>query len=396
MSTFFIIPYMRKVFFPEWDSLGLDFVIKALTDEGFELCRYPIPQSEPDQDKRAALCEDLVAQIISGGYDFVFSVNFLPVVAVACKACRIKYLSWTYDSPCVELYSETVAYEGNYCFVFDGQTVADLRAKGINTVHYLPLAADVTFYDKICANTGNKYTADISFVGSLYNSVKGPFAALENSGPYLRGYLEGLIEAQLRIYGANFLEAALEEGIIEQLQALCRMPQRVHSMESIAWIYANYYLASKVTGCERAEIMRRLYAAGHKPRLYTGEGAHAGLDVPDSGAVDYYSQAPLVFHRSKINLNISVRSILSGIPLRAFDIMGCGGFLVTNYQADFLRHFTPGEDFVYYESMPDLCDKVDYYLEHAEERECIAQSGYEKVKAAHTYHHRIREMLNCL
>ena len=387
---------MRKVFFPEWDSLGLDFVIQAFTDEGFELCRYPIPQSEPDQTKRAALCEDLVARIISGGYDFVFSVNFLPVVAIACQACRIQYISWTYDSPCVELYSETVAYEGNYCFVFDEQTVARLRAKGVNTVHYLPLAADVDFYDKVCAATSDKYAADISFVGSLYNSVKGPFAALENAEPYLQGYLEGLIGAQLGIYGANFLEAALEDGIMERLQALCRMPQRVHSMESIAWIYANYYLAGQVTGRERAEIMRRLAAAGHKLRLYTGEGAHGNLDVPDSGAVDYYSQAPLVFRRSKINLNISVRSILSGIPLRAFDIMGCGGFLLTNYQADFLRHFIPDEDFVYYESISDLCDKVDYYLEHADERERIARSGHEKVKAAHTYRHRIREMLSVL
>ena len=51
---------------------------------------------------------------------------------------------------------------------------------------------------------------------------------------------------------------------------------------------------------------------------------------------------PLVFQNSKINLNITLRSIKNGIPLRAIDIMGAGGFLLTNYQNDFGLHFTDG------------------------------------------------------
>lgn len=54
------------------------------------------------------------------------------------------------------------------------------------------------------------------------------------------------------------------------------------------------------------------------------------------GAVDYYEVMPHVFKQSKINLNITLRSIQSGMPLRAWDIMGAGGFLLSNYQADFL------------------------------------------------------------
>jgi len=43
-----------------------------------------------------------------------------------------------------------------------------------------------------------------------------------------------------------------------------------------------------------------------------------------------------------------------------------------------------------------LLYKADYYLEHEEERFTIAMNGYQKVKEAHTYHHRVRTILEGL
>jgi spore maturation protein CgeB len=67
------------------------------------------------------------------------------------------------------------------------------------------------------------------------------------------------------------------------------------------------------------------------------------------------------------------------------DIMASGGFLLTNFQNDFLKHFVPDQDFVYYESKEDLLRKIDYYLNHDAERMEIARSGYEKVQKNHNY-----------
>jgi spore maturation protein CgeB len=103
------------------------------------------------------------------------------------------------------------------------------------------------------------------------------------------------------------------------------------------------------------------------------------------GTADYYEEMPYIFHDSKINLNISLRSIRSGIPLRCMDILGNGGFLLSNYQSDFLRHFTPDEDFVYFENETDLLHKIDYYLSHEEERAAIAASGHDKVLKYHNF-----------
>ena len=111
------------------------------------------------------------------------------------------------------------------------------------------------------------------------------------------------------------------------------------------------------------------------------------------GIVDYYTEMPLVFNRSRINLNITRRGIQTGMPLRAIDILGSGGFLLSNFQSDFLEYFVPGEDFVYFESREDLIQKVDYYLAHDKEREQIAQAGHEKVMHCYTYERKIKHLL---
>ena len=80
----------------------------------------------------------------------------------------------------------------------------------------------------------------------------------------------------------------------------------------------------------------------HPVRLYTADKI-SGMDkVEVCGPVDYVKEMPYVFKNTKINLNMTLRSIWTGIPLRAIDVMGCGGFLLTNYQADFLISLNRG------------------------------------------------------
>ena len=114
------------------------------------------------------------------------------------------------------------------------------------------------------------------------------------------------------------------------------------------------------------------------------------------GSAASFKEACYIFRYSRINLNITLRSIRTGIPLRAFEIIGSGGFLLTNYQEDFLDYFEPGVDYVYYVSYDDLLEKIEYYLTHEEERAQIARNGYEKVKKYHTYKNRFDEMVKIM
>lgn len=111
------------------------------------------------------------------------------------------------------------------------------------------------------------------------------------------------------------------------------------------------------------------------------------------GYVDYYDKMPAVFRSSKINLNISLCTIQTGIPLRVLDIMACGGFVLTNMQPELMEYFIPGEDVAVYEDMKDMIAKVQFYLEHEELRKRIAHNGYLKVCEMFRFDDRIKYML---
>ncbi len=162
--------------------------------------------------------------------------------------------------------------------------------------------------------------------------------------------------------------------------------------EEASWVYANYHLARQIAAQQRKEILQML-SERYQTVLYTHEKTPFLPLVENRGQAGYYLESAYIYRCSKINLNISLRSIITGIPLRAFEIMGNGGFLLTNYQEEFEEHFVAGEDYDYYSSNEELMEKVEYYLSHEKERAQIARNGYEKVKKRHTYRNRLEEMM---
>ena len=389
---------MRTVLFLEWNSIGNIFMKEAFEKLGFSVKMVPFDRINEDTRRSEKLAGDIVKTILEEPVEFVFSFNFFPVVAIACKACRTKYVSWTYDSPFIQVYSQTVLLDTNRVFIFDKAVCEDLWAKGADTVFYLPMAAAVPYYDTKEPSLEQKklYDADVTMIGSMYSEKKhNLFRHLDELDAYTRGYLEGVMQIQKQIYGYNFMEQALTPEVMEKVVKVCPIHANGDGFESAEWVFANYFLSRKVTAMERMDIMSLLQEEC-KVQLFTHEQTPQLSKVQNMGRADYYDLSPLIFKCGKIHLNITLRSILTGIPLRAFDIMGCGGFLLSNFQNDYLEHFVPDEDFVYYESYEDLQNKVRFYLSHEDARERIARCGYEKVKAEHTYENRIQTILNMI
>lgn len=101
---------------------------------------------------------------------------------------------------------------------------------------------------------------------------------------------------------------------------------------------------------------------------------------------------PGVFRYSRLNLCPTLKSIRSGIPLRALDIMGAGGTLFSNFQPELAEAFEDGKDVILYESMEDAFAKAEYYLKNDTLRREIARNGYHKICQDFTYPDRIRRM----
>lgn len=70
---------------------------------------------------------------------------------------------------------------------------------------------------------------------------------------------------------------------------------------------------------------------------------------------------------------------------RTWITLGCGGFLLTNYQVGLDTIFTKGKHLEWYTSPEECLDLIEYYLKHADQRKKIAQNGYQFAHSHRTY-----------
>ena len=147
----------------------------------------------------------------------------------------------------------------------------------------------------------------------------------------------------------------------------------------------SFKLGRRLNELERVTILNKL-AERHQVVIYTDDENVSKLQgVEVRRALLYSEEMPKAFYVSKINLNITSRSIDSGIPQRVFDIMASGGFVLTNYQPELEEYFEIGKDLEVFHDLDELIKKVDYYLAHEEARIRIAMKGYRKVREKYSY-----------
>lgn len=388
-----------NIFYLEWKSFCNEDMFEILQEMGHNVIRIPFQGINESEE---VINELLNKSLQNTSCDFLFSFNYFPKVSNCCDCHNIRYVSWVYDSPYIHAYSYTVLNPCNLIFLFDYAMYEELKNAGIPTVYYLPLAVNHKRLGilKNRQEMMQRHSSDISFVGSLYSEQKHRiYDKFQNIGGYTRGYLDGLVRAQIHVQGTNFLQEMLSEDILKELERAYPTDPNASTVLSPEALYADYVLARQVTAIERREILEMLGAVYgvHQQKLihlYTHDKKLQLSGICNKGPVDYYDEMPYVFLNTKINLNISLRSIKTGIPLRALDIMGCGGFLLTNYQEEMFQYFEPDRDFVYYTDYNDLIAKIDYYLRHDEEREKIAENGCRKVRDEHNLKLRVEHILS--
>ncbi|MCR4641860.1 MAG: DUF3880 domain-containing protein [Lachnospiraceae bacterium] len=330
---------------------------------------------------------------------FVFSINFFPALAEICNIYQVVYVSWTVDVPVMELFSPALSRPCNRCFMFDRSQYEYFKDRNPGHIFHLPLATNTERWDRVigAASTAEhkRFSADVSFIGSLYNE-KNPYAAIKGMGEELRGYLDGIMKAQMQLWGVNFLEKLLTDKELDELIPLIpdlNCPPCKDDPAVQRYMIAHSFLGSQLAVTERE---RYLGAVSEKFSLdlYTLSDASAlpKAKLHPKGAKSL-TEMPLVFHESRINLNITMRPIATGLSLRLFDVCGCGGFLLSNYQEELPELYEPGLEAETFSCVEEMMDKIEWYTTHEDERAAIARAAYERTKAEHTYEKRISEMI---
>ncbi len=324
-------------------------------------------------------------------YDLLFSFDFFPNISLACQKFGMPYVSWVFDCPHYTLDSRVVNNPVNRIYVFDKLLYSHLKNKGVTTINYSPLGVNDKRLSELCnrldleTNGNIVYEHEVCFLGNLYDNEYNFYDQVNSFPSELKGYIDAVIKSQEYLFGVDFFS---NENIISKDKI--KEIRKILTFEDTGKYEIDYdnvvldILRKKVTVNERYNILKRM-GKYFDTVMYTMPDARSIEGVCNLGIASYYEKMPRVFHRSKINLNITLRSILSGVPLRVMDILAAGGFLITTYQEEIAEYFTDGEDLVIAYTPEEMLKKVAYYLEKEEERKIIARNGQKKVFEKFSY-----------
>lgn len=386
-----------------WKAYNYADIIETFEKHGIEVVEIWQDLSSYDEDDEFA---DKLRAILREGCSFVFSVNYFGVISDVCYELGIRYVCWTCDNPLISMYHESVFNETNLIFTFDMSNYFEFRDMGVNNIHYLPLAVNVDRIDSLIAEADDLsyYENDVCFVGSIYE--KNSYDEIVDTLPeYLRGYFDCAIELQCDVYGRNIIDNCLTPDILMELEEYYELDKSPRSFSDIGLIFETTTLGFKVASQQRINVLTEM-AAKLSSREIAGQGnnykvsmysEYAAKKLPGiiyRGTLEYHTDMPKAFYQSKINLNFTIPNIKTGLPLRYMDILGAGGFLLTDYRIETPQFFNEGEDLVSFHTKAELMSKVDHYLAHDDERQAIAKSGRDKVKKYHNYDVRIEEMMS--
>ncbi len=380
-----------KILVYKWNAYNLQDILSAFSQAGHETAILEKAIQNPEEDNNYV--DQLCCYLKCHSYDFLFSVNYFPVLAQACHESGLLYVCWTCDSPLLAMYHESVFYGTNIIFTFDRSNYETFSALGVANIFHLPLAVHTArLSSQMDTTQPQKYP--VCFVGSLYekNSYDSIASLLP---PYLSGYLEGAMNAQILVSGGNLLEKLLTDDICLMLENIMDYQKSEKSFADTRTLFSNTVLGFKAASLERQRCLNALSL--HVPtHLFTASPPGILPLVRIHPPVNYLSEMPQVFFESKINLNMTIPNIKTGIPLRVWDILGSGGFALTNFQAEMEGVFQAGGTLDIFESEEELTEKTDFYLKHGTLRRKIAKNGQKLVSEEHNYSIRIQQMLATL
>lgn len=381
---------MKILLFDWYDNSSQD-ACECLLRLGHEVADVKYQLTDKFHDEQ--LENSLTGVLIQHGFDIVFSFDYFPVLSDIAENAGVKYISWVYDSPHNTLYAKNIFNKCNYIFCFDSLDAQRLKQLGVMHVYHMPLAANAERLDALLGElkVPQRYDYDISFVGSLYRGKYNFYDSIKMP-EYYRGFYDGIMQSQMELYGCDIVSQLVTDSRFEKISSSFSIEpdDRLFITKKDYFIQ---FIQKKITSVERVKALNCL-AEQYNVTLFSGSSDEELRQVEYKGYVDYLTEMPRIFRNSKINLNISLRSIVSGIPLRCIDIMAAGGFLLSNYQPELAELFVEGEEMVMYTSMDDLKEKAEYYLLHDAEREQIALNGWRKIHEEYDMENVLYKIIN--
>lgn len=359
--------------------------IKAFNNLGHTVRTVPLSGS-------GDFISQLLNSIIDFKPDFIFTVNHLGFdeegkLTSLLSSLKVPFAIWYVDSPAFALKDNT-SNVSEFCrlFMWEKTCMESMSQRGYIDVAYLPLAADSEIF-KPMGNSARlmKYRTDASFVGnSMFDAVdkwKKKIAGIK-SLDLIEAAAVARQMADHKITMLSIIDSLIDSGKISNDLSL----QKKIELEA--------YLTWKATMQYRHNVVKEGIKEG---ALIYGD-KEWGKFIPREylkGNVDYYSELPLVYNASAVNINCTSFQMNTALNQRVFDCAACGAFLITDSQPDLFELFSEKET-VSYKSHEEIGELIKFYKKNETQRKSISSKAYHRVIEEHTYEKRIEKIVNLM
>ena len=102
-----------------------------------------------------------------------------------------------------------------------------------------------------------------------------------------------------------------------------------------------------------------------------------------------------LYHISTINLNMPSPQVFTGFQPRVFEIAACKGFQIVDWREELDELFTEDE-LVTFKDIPDLLEKVEYFVKNPGQRKPYIEKLFEKVWNNHTWEKCAKEIIDII
>ena len=370
----------------------------TLRKMGYKVEEYPKVQENSILNDEET--EAVVAYVKRHRITHLMSIHLIYNLALAAYKAEIKYVSVIWDAPYIKIFSPFGRLTSSYFSVFDRLDQERFRSAGISHTLNQPLAvnkSDVLAWSrnarKVLAGT---YINDICFVGSLYEDNLFD-ERVKNMPSVIVDYFNSIFEeAAFRWDGVNRVYGKTGRDILRYMEMInpeFHVDNRLDIDDTS--LFEISYLVRKIANIERVAVLSTLAETYHVvlhtvSKVEEGQLGNVEVRLPVKPGKD----AAVVYAGSKINLNLSLKGIEGGTPQRVMDVMGAGGFVMTNYCEETAELFEENKEIVMFKTPEELLEKVEYYLQHDKEREQIARAGHDKVLDCYTYEKKLEKLLS--
>ena len=330
--------------------------------------------------------------------EFVISVNHVGGLLDACQALHLPLLTWEIDPSTAFVEQRIAKVASSNMFTYNRELRGSYEEAGYDRVCHLPLATNpkARFPVDLTAVDDQRYISDVSFVGTsmVENSQRceAEFASTYatcfpeerlGSGAVL---LRRLMEMQ-RQSPSRFITPRLLERLSPEFRTLARELNK----EDPAM------LAGEIAGSEK-RLATLANIASYSPKVWGDPNWEAVVryGAEYMGYAGHFYELNKIYSGAKINVDINRIYQMNIVPMRVFDVLACGGFLIAEYSPELAELFELGVHLETWRDFGELQDKIRWYLSHEKDRQEIARAGREWVLQRHTIEQRVARMINSI